>query len=190
MKSNNRHKEFLPHPSIRHAQGTPPWILKRAGLESSGQIPTSSYWKTKRINKMLTKKNIFSKFSDFWKNLIWDFSIFFDFLTIFDNFWQFLTIFLLLFLPFQPFLTAFNRIECCWPLLTVVDRFWPVLSIFFLNFDHFWPSWPNLDIYHTRTSGHMRHFSNQVSSFLCEESWNIHFSRWLLFMVLGVKIPV
>ena len=81
----------------------------------------------------------------------------------------------------------FNR---CWP---VVDRFWQVLSIFFwilTTFDHFWPSWPFFDIYHTRTSDHMRHFSNQVSSFLCEESWNINFSQWLLFMVLGVKVQV
>ena len=29
--------------------GDPPWILKRAGLESSGGIAYSSYWKNRRI---------------------------------------------------------------------------------------------------------------------------------------------
>ena len=34
---------------LRHAQGTPPRILQRAGLESSGRIASSSFGKTKRI---------------------------------------------------------------------------------------------------------------------------------------------
>ena len=34
---------------VRHAQGTPPWILKRGGLESSGRRLISSNGKTKLI---------------------------------------------------------------------------------------------------------------------------------------------
>ena len=45
--------------------GYPPWILKRGGLESSGRIPSSLYWKTKRIAFFFffrrTKKKKFKK---------------------------------------------------------------------------------------------------------------------------------
>ena len=34
---------------VCHAQGTPPWILKRGGVESSGRRLISSFVKTKRI---------------------------------------------------------------------------------------------------------------------------------------------
>ena len=65
-----------------------PWILKRGGLESSGRIPSSLYWKTKRIAFFFFGNNFFFfKFFFFLKKS--DFLRFLDFLTIFDNFWIF-----------------------------------------------------------------------------------------------------
>ena len=55
---------------LRHAQGTPPWILKRGGLESSGRKLISSFGKTKRIAFFFffrRKKNIFKIFRFFEK---------------------------------------------------------------------------------------------------------------------------
>ena len=43
----------------------PPWILKWAGLESSGQRLISSIGKTKRIAFFFSPNKIFSKFTDF-----------------------------------------------------------------------------------------------------------------------------
>ena len=48
FSSNIRHKDFRT-PSVCDAQGTPRWILKRGGLESSGRRLISSISKTKRI---------------------------------------------------------------------------------------------------------------------------------------------
>ena len=59
----------------------PPWILKRAGQQSSSQIASSKYWKTKRL------AFFFCNFSFYF--FILDFEIFQDF-WIFDYFWQFL----------------------------------------------------------------------------------------------------
>ena len=39
-KSNIRHEDFRPFVRASRS-GYPPWILKRAGLESSGRIPSS-----------------------------------------------------------------------------------------------------------------------------------------------------
>ena len=48
---------------VCNAQGTPPWILKQGGLESSEQIPVSLNGKTKRIICyrlfLVKQKNIF-----------------------------------------------------------------------------------------------------------------------------------
>ena len=107
-----RHKDFLcpPPPSC---SGYPPWNLKRAGLESSGRIASSSYWKTKRIVscmyffgeiffllqnfQIFWQKDFFwifqhfFRFSDFSKNL--DFSnlfwFFYGFFWFFGFFWDF-----------------------------------------------------------------------------------------------------
>ena len=54
----------------------PPWNLKRAGLESSGRIASSYYWKTKRIalffNKKKYKKNYKkSEFLRFFELSLW-----------------------------------------------------------------------------------------------------------------------
>ena len=61
-QSNIRHDDF--RASVRVSRsGYPPWILKRGGLESSGRIPSSLYWKTKRIAFIyfFRRKKIFFK---------------------------------------------------------------------------------------------------------------------------------
>ena len=83
--------------------GYPPWILKRDGLESSGQRLISSIAKTNKIKFFLGKKNIF-KFSDFLKKMIFFSSDF----RIFDNFfWVCLWIFFLRFFVFSVFFLYF-----------------------------------------------------------------------------------
>ena len=66
-----RHKDFRSsvRPPSLSGSGYPPWILKRAGLESSGQFASSEYWKTKRIAFFFSaKKNyIFEIFRFFEK---------------------------------------------------------------------------------------------------------------------------
>ena len=70
---------------VRHAQGTPPWILKRDGLESSGRRLISSNGKTKRITFLSSFSTTF-----FWLQLIiW---YFFEVYPDFQIFWQFFII--------------------------------------------------------------------------------------------------
>ena len=72
-KSNIRHKDFrwfVQSDFVCNAHATPPWILKRGGLESSGRILISSNGKTKRIAFFCLakqKKKQKSTFSDFLK---------------------------------------------------------------------------------------------------------------------------
>ena len=106
--------------------GDPPWILKRAGLESSGQRLISSIGKTKGI-----------AFPFFWQKerrkkkwyfeIFWDFFRFSDFLTIFDNFWIFWVFFMdfWIFLGFFEFLNFF-----CFFFFYFFGCFW----LFFLEF--------------------------------------------------------
>ena len=84
-----RHKDFLPSfvrpPPSR--SGDPPWILQWAGLESSGWITSSWYWRTKRIALFFflsAKKNIFK---NFWFNE--KKKKFFGFFNIFSDIWIF-----------------------------------------------------------------------------------------------------
>ena len=71
----------------------PPWILKRGWMESSCRIPSSLYWKTKRMaffirqNKKKSKKTNLKKW---FYDIFLVFSTGLDFLTIFDNFWTFM----------------------------------------------------------------------------------------------------
>ena len=58
--------------------GYPPWILKRAGLESSGRIASSSYWKTKRIAFFFFLLLLFLKKDNFLG--FFEIFIFFDYL--------------------------------------------------------------------------------------------------------------
>ena len=57
----------------------PPWILKRAGLESYGQIASSKYWKTKRIAFFFVKKKEQIKKKKKQKS---------EFLRLFEIFWD------------------------------------------------------------------------------------------------------
>ena len=72
-----RKKESCPAPAAVSRSGYPPWILKRGGLESSGQKLISSFGKTKRIAFLyffFGKKKYFQNFQIFWKKVIfWDF---------------------------------------------------------------------------------------------------------------------
>ena len=61
---NIRHKDFRACVLLRNACAT--WILKRGGLDSSGQRLISLNRKTKR-RAFFWRKNIFSKSSDFKK---------------------------------------------------------------------------------------------------------------------------
>ena len=57
--SKIRHEDFRPS-SV--TPGLPPWIMKQGGLKSCGRIPSSSYWKIKRIAFLIyffSKKVIF-----------------------------------------------------------------------------------------------------------------------------------
>ena len=53
---------------LRNAQGPPPWIVKRGGLESSGRGLISSIGKTKRIEFFGKKKKKLLKDFLFKKN--------------------------------------------------------------------------------------------------------------------------
>ena len=84
-----RHKDFCLPPlyfGLCSTQGTP-WNLKRGGLKSSGQRLISSIDKTKRI--FFFESNIFKLLAFLKKkNFGWFFEVFsrfYDFLTIFDN---------------------------------------------------------------------------------------------------------
>ena len=82
-----RHKDFSPFFLLRNDQGTLPWILKRGGMETSGQRLISSISKTKRITFFFAKKKYFSNFQSFEKkgnfchclkilNILWIFVFF------------------------------------------------------------------------------------------------------------------
>ena len=73
--------------------GYPPWNLKRAGLESSGGIVSSLYWKTKVIAFFQAEKENKNKI----KTDFLDFFGFFQIIRFFDHFWQFLDFFFLSF---------------------------------------------------------------------------------------------
>ena len=107
-----------------HAQGTLPWILKWAGLESSGQRLISSISKTKRI-AFLSCKQFFSlwKFPDFFVEKKWFFEIYQDFLRFWDfsiffvtysNFFLGFYVFFLFFWGefFEDFLRFFGDFFC------------------------------------------------------------------------------
>ena len=89
----------------------PPWILKRVGLESSGRIPSSLYWKTKRIAFFFFffGKNFFLNFFLDFLNFFWIFWIFFWIFWIFWDFLRFFDVFLffLIFLFFWDFFQSY-----------------------------------------------------------------------------------
>ena len=49
MRKGKKRSATTTTPATVSRSGYPPWILKLAGLESSGQIVYSQYGKTKRI---------------------------------------------------------------------------------------------------------------------------------------------
>ena len=68
----------------------PPWILKRAGLESSGQRLISSIGKTKRIEffLFLLKKSVYFQILEIFYFILFFFFNFFSCILVF--FWEFL----------------------------------------------------------------------------------------------------
>ena len=73
IKSNIRHKDFRPFVRLSRSDH-PSWIRKRAGLESSGRIASSYYWKTKRkafffIQIFFVEKKGFFWCDDRWTSL-------------------------------------------------------------------------------------------------------------------------
>ena len=112
QKSYIRHEDFL-RLSVRSSVTLrgPPWILKRAGLESSGRRLISSIGKTKIIALYFYffsgKKKYFQNFQIFWKKVIFlNFSKFFQIFGFFYPFWKILN-FLVFFMDFWIFFGFF-----------------------------------------------------------------------------------
>ena len=126
----------------------PPWNLKRAGLESSGQIASSLYWKTKKIAFFFCeekkKKDFcvfffkgFSRFSYFLTILenLWILGVFKDFFGLFKIFWG------IFWILFQFFLFFFIFYYCFfgyfWIFLKFDEFFWIFSPHFFWFFGSF-----------------------------------------------------
>ena len=133
------HKDYRSPSGLRHDQGTPPWILKRGGLESYGRILISSIGKTKRI--VFLQNFEIKKKTDFWDFLIFSivlrfFDVFFcfkkkDFLGFLRFFWillRFFDIFLIfkIFLDFTGFFLDFRSF---WDLFRFFELFWITFKV-------------------------------------------------------------
>ena len=143
VSSNIRHKDFRPFVCPLSRSGYPPWILKQAGLESSGRRLISSIGKTKKnaFFCFWQKKKYFQNFQIFWNIVIFsDFRIVWPFLTIFGFFgffYEFLNFFgyFGFFWIFWIFLDFLDFLDVFW-IFGFFEIFWNYLDFF--GFIFFW----------------------------------------------------
>ena len=135
-QSKIKHKESCPLSVLRPSVTlrVPPWNLKWAGLESSGQRQISSVSKTMRKAFYFGKK-ILQRLSDFLRTVIFEI---FGFLDFFLHFWCILEKFFVLriFWIFDILLTLKKNLYflCFWIFFQIIFFFFSFFFFFFGDF--------------------------------------------------------